>query len=107
MHRYMITITVPWKDRTFSSAILQIGPGGLTVSCPKESGIKVAQLREGPYPEVVFRLLDTNEELRFYLRDNRIGRGKLLPQETEMEEKLTTLNQINKYRDLDSSPFWD
>ena len=107
MHRYMITITVPWKDRTFSSAILKIGPSGLTVSCPKESGIEVTQLREGPHPEVVFRLLDTNEELRFYLRDNRIGRGKLLPQETEMEEKMTTLNQINNYRDLDSSPFWD
>ena len=45
MNKYMITITVPSKDKTFSSAILQIGPGGVTVSCPKESGIEVTQLR--------------------------------------------------------------
>ena len=73
MHRYIITITVPWRNKTFSSAILQIGPGGLTVSCSKESGIEVSQLREGPYPEVVFRLLETNEELRFSLKDLGIG----------------------------------
>ena len=73
MNKYMITITVPSKDKTFSSAILQIGPGGVTVSCPKELGIEVTQLREGPYPEIVFRLLDTNEELRFCVRDHRSG----------------------------------
>ena len=69
MNKYMITITVPSKDKTFSSAILQIGPGGVTVSCPKGSGIEVTQLREGPYPEVVFRLLNTDEELRFCLEN--------------------------------------
>ena len=73
MHRYVITITVPWGDKTFSSAILQIGPGGLTVSCSKQSGIEVSLLREGPYPEVVFRLLETNEELRFSLKDLGVG----------------------------------
>jgi len=73
MNKYMITITVPSKDKTFSSAILQIGPGGVTVSCPKELGIEVTQLREGPYPEIVFRLLDTNEELRFCVRDHHSG----------------------------------
>lgn len=69
MNKYMITITVPSKDKTFSSAILQIGPGGVTVSCPKESGIAVTQLSEGPHPEVVFRLFNTDEELRFCLKE--------------------------------------
>jgi len=73
MNKYMITITVPSKDKTFSSAILQIGPGGVTVSCPQELGIEVTQLREGPYPEIVFRLLDTNEELRFCLKERCIS----------------------------------
>ena len=75
MNKYMITITVPSNDQTFSSAILQIGPDGLTVSCPKESGIEVTQLSEGPYPEIVFSLLDTDEELRFCLRDRFISEG--------------------------------
>jgi hypothetical protein len=61
MNNYMITITVPSKGQTFSSAILRIGPDGVTVSCPKESGIEVTQLSEGPNPVVEFRLLDTDE----------------------------------------------
>ena len=75
MNKYMITITVPSKDKTFSSAILQIGPGGVTVSCPKGSGIEVTQLSEGPYPEVEFRLLDTDEELRFCLKESCMSEG--------------------------------
>ena len=85
MNKYMITITVPSKDKTFSSAILQIGPGGVTVSCPKGSGIEVTQLREGPNPVVEFRLLDTNEEFRFCLENRCMSEGS---REIDIEKGL-------------------
>jgi hypothetical protein len=63
MYKYMITITTPSKNKTHSSVILEMAPNGVTASYPKESGIEITPLRDGPRYEFLFKLPNTNEEL--------------------------------------------
>lgn len=61
INRYVITITVPSRDQTFSSVVVSICPGGVKVSCPKESGITLVPVREGSRHEFLLRLPDGEE----------------------------------------------
>ena len=67
MYKYTITITTPSKEKTHSSVVLELAPDGVTASYPKESGIEITQLRDGPCYEFTFKLPNTNEELRLCL----------------------------------------
>jgi len=67
MYKYTITITTPSKNKTHSSVILEMAPDGVTASYPKESGIEITPLRGGPCYEFLFKLPNTNEELRLCL----------------------------------------
>ena len=75
MNKYKITITAASQDKTFGSVILNISLGGSTVSYPKEWGIDVTPLREGPCHEFLFKLPNTDEELRFCLKNRCINEG--------------------------------
>ena len=54
--RFLITITVPSRDETFSSVVVSICPCGVKVSYPKESGIKLIPVREGSRHAFLLRL---------------------------------------------------
>jgi hypothetical protein len=58
INRYIITITVPSSDETFSSLVVSICPGGVKVSCQKEKGITLIPLRERSRHEFLIRLPD-------------------------------------------------
>lgn len=60
-NRFLITITVPSRDETFSSVVVSICPDGVKVSYPKESGIKLIPVREGSRHEFLLRLPDGEE----------------------------------------------
>jgi len=67
MYKYMITITAPSKDKTYSSVILEMASDSVTASYPKESGIEITPLRGGPCHEFVVKLPHADEELRLCL----------------------------------------
>jgi hypothetical protein len=73
MNKYMITITVPSKDKTYSSVILEMASNGVTASYPKESGIEITPLRGGPSHEFVVKLPHADEQLRLCLETREMG----------------------------------
>ena len=61
MNRYRITVMMPSGDETFSSVVVSICPGGVNVSCPKESGVEFIPVRRGSRHEFLLRLPDGEE----------------------------------------------
>jgi len=88
INRYVITITVPSRDETFSSVVVSICPGGVKVSYPKESGITLIPVREGSRHEFLLRLPD-GEEIHFCLgtRSTRVLAGGVQIGETSKNFK--------------------
>ncbi len=75
MKRCMITITTVLENNTSPTVVLDISQRGVLVNCPKCPDIEIDSYRRDSHLELFCKILDTQEELHFQIKDLYLDTG--------------------------------